>query len=467
MARNLVLYQLTKRKNSTKRPSGSGASYTIQLGKIEPSIVNPVFRIHASVSDILNKNYMILESTFYYFINNITVLRDGVCEIEGELDVLATYRSSIETSTQYVTRCSDSAKFDEDLYDNVISPSSKVVTTLMSRNTVDEEHPALFSLGETTRVFGFNGSGDIRASAEVTNFYFSTSRSVQSILGDVFCTSNDIFQTIVQSFQQISHNITMVKVFPFKKKGAMGSVPVYVGEWSIQCSGLRTIAVGNFSSAEGEHGRRWTGSITTSIPTGHYGDYRDYDANWVDASVEVPMIGNIALPTWALRYSTLKAEYCVDLISGMGECTLSVLKDQMNDKTIGVYNFVAGYDVPVSAYTENMGQIMGNIMSFNPTGVIGDILAPPTSFTTISNGSGMSNVNLTYMTIQVKVQDTEHFTYGLVKGKKTMKNLQISTLANGTYIECLKPSIDAPAFGNSLDTINAFMEGGFYYEYEQ
>ena len=144
--------------------------------------------------------------------------------------------------------------------------------------------------------------------------------------------------------------------------------------------------------------------------------------------------------------------------------TFSVTGTNLAEKTIGVYNFVAGYDVPISAYTENMGQIVGNMLAFNPTGVVGDLLAPPTSFTTLSQASGMANVNLVYMTLQIKVQDTEHFTYGLVKGKKTMKNLTISSIANGSYIECLNPSISAPAFGDALDKVNSYMEGGFYYE---
>lgn len=462
MARTLILYSFNKRKNSTKRPDVSGSSYNVNI-KNDTSLVNPVFRINDVVYNIMSKNYMKFGS-LYYFITDIKPIRDYVCEITGELDVLATYQTQIASSEQYVTRCSDSNKFDEDLYDNIITPSSKVKTTIVSQNTVDSEHPSLFSLDETTKVFGFNGSGDIRASAEVTNFYFTTSRSVQSVLGDVFCTNQNLFQTIVQAFQQISHNITMVKVFPFKKGGSMGNETVYVGEYAISVSGLRYIGVGDFSSASERYGRRWGGTITTPIPNGHYGDYRDYDSNWVDASVEVPMIGNVSLPTWALRYNSLVATYAVDLLSGVGECTLTVTGTNLAEKTIGVYNFVAGYDVPISAYTENMGQIVGNMLAFNPTGVVGDLLAPPTSFTTLSQASGMANVNLVYMTLQIKVQDTEHFTYGLVKGKKTMKNLTISNIANGSYIECLNPSISAPAFGDALDKVNSYMEGGFYYE---
>lgn len=460
MAHSISLYNFSKKKNSTKRPSGSAiASYNNVVILNESSILNPVFRI--SGSNILSCNYFILDNTFYYFIKNITIYRTGVYDIEGEIDSLATYKDEIKASEQYITRCSDSSKFDEQLYDNIISPSSEVGGTVTASSDVAN---AIFSLGETTTVFGFNGSGGIRSSASVQNFYFTTSASASSVLANVFCTNQNIFDTIVQAFQKISENITMVKVFPFKKGGAMGTEDVYVGEWTVQVPNLRYIGVEDFSTADSNYGRRWGGTLTCSIPAGHFGDYRDYDSNWVDASVEVPMVGNIALPTWALRYSTLTATYAVDLLSGVGECCLTVTGTGMNEKTIGIYNFVAGYDVPISAYVENMGQIVGNMLSFNATGVVGDLLAPPTSFTTLSQASGMANVNLVQMKIEIKWQKSESPHYGSRKGKKTMKKETINTMASGTYIECLNPQLDNTAYADIKDIITAHMEGGFYYE---
>lgn len=463
MAHTLNLYSISKRRNSTKRPSGSGTSYNIEIGQQESGIMNPIFRIGTS-SSILDKNYMILDSKFYYFIKNIIIVRKDVYDIEGELDVLATCKDEIGDSTQYVTRCSKTELFDEDLYDNIIAPSSEVVTTLES------EMDTSFSMGAKTIVFGFNGSGPEHSQANVTNFYLTNNTGVENVFKDVFC-DHDIFTNIVQRFQKTSENITMVKCFPFTKgtSTSSSSANVNVGEFTVLAQNLRKMDVTNFSSGDSTSqgvttaSRRYGDVVNITIPSGYYGDYRDFDSNFVDASLHLPFIGNIAIDPQYLRYEVIECTYSIDLITGVGECTVRAT-GITNPKTIGVFNFTAGYDVPISAYVSNIAEIGTQLLSGDYVGATLDAVSKPSSITTISNGSGMANVYMTKAYLEIKVQGSEHFTYGLVKGKKTMKNLSINSIGYGYYIECLNPSIACATFSGVLTEVNNHMERGFYYE---
>ena len=99
-------YSFSKRSNSTKQVSGSGTTYQITLR--EPtSIMSPVIILEAG-SEAISYNYCYIP-TFnrYYFIKDIVSLANGLWQIACNEDVLATWKSAITGSTQYVTRSYD------------------------------------------------------------------------------------------------------------------------------------------------------------------------------------------------------------------------------------------------------------------------------------------------------------------------------------------------------------------------
>ena len=465
MSYSITIGSIAKSKNSTKQGMSGGTTINGVLLKDGSSVVNPTFRIkHNSTPSTMSKYNYVDAFGCYYYIDDIISLNNDIWEISCTRDPMATFKSSIGSSHEYITRSSDSRIYNKDLYDNIIAPSSNIVKTMnVSESTA-------FTLGNPTIVFGFNGSGGIRTSADTTNFYYTSTASASSILGRVFCTSNDIFTTIIQQFQQISHNITMVKCFPFAKADTSGSSStVYVGEWDISCNDLETMSVGNFST--GTTGRRWGDIVTLDIPSSsslHYGDYRDYDANFTECTLHVPLVGSVSINPQYLRYEKIELTYSVDMISGVGECTIRAYSSYSGVNqymVIGVYNFIAGYDVPISATTENVSQIATNILSMNPTGVILDAISPPISYTTISGGSGMANIYLDKVVLEIKTMGSEYMTYENNRGFKVMKNKTINTVADNSYIECLNPHCKPNgATPQEIDTINGYMQGGFYYE---
>ena len=109
---DIKLYSFKKRVNSTKAPVVSGehpTSATTLTGYLrEPSsVINPIFKIKRIANDaspdLYNYAY-IPEFRRFYFIND-WVWVDGLWECHCNVDVLASWKSSIANISAYVERC--------------------------------------------------------------------------------------------------------------------------------------------------------------------------------------------------------------------------------------------------------------------------------------------------------------------------------------------------------------------------
>ena len=111
-------YTLTKKSNSTLQPSGSGTSYNIELCD-DVSILSPrIILKGANLSDYLGSYNYAYISTFsrYYFIRDIAYnAHDGFWHMQLEVDVLASLKSQILNTTQFVER--SASHYDLDMID--------------------------------------------------------------------------------------------------------------------------------------------------------------------------------------------------------------------------------------------------------------------------------------------------------------------------------------------------------------
>ena len=114
MSITVTLYTFSKRENSTAHPS-SGTDYSCVL-KQPTSIINPTLEL--SASDITGYNYAYIAAFGrYYFMKDITSVANNLWQITLEVDPMATYKTQIGGSTQYVLRSASS--YDGDIVDNL------------------------------------------------------------------------------------------------------------------------------------------------------------------------------------------------------------------------------------------------------------------------------------------------------------------------------------------------------------
>ena len=94
---NITLYNFNKRTNSLKRPGTQGVIKTVTL-KQEVSLFHPIFILKEYVESY---NYIKWGSRYYY-INDIRYIRTNYIELSCDIDVLASYRTQILNSSQFV-----------------------------------------------------------------------------------------------------------------------------------------------------------------------------------------------------------------------------------------------------------------------------------------------------------------------------------------------------------------------------
>lgn len=93
---DILFYNLSKRENSTLRPSGAGDSRSVFL-KESTSIYNPTFIM---ADDVTEYNYC-QWGPRYYYIRDIVVAKNQRFEVECALDVMATYRDEIASVSAF------------------------------------------------------------------------------------------------------------------------------------------------------------------------------------------------------------------------------------------------------------------------------------------------------------------------------------------------------------------------------
>lgn len=105
---DLIFYQCAKRLNSTKRPTVTTfPHYTLENVSLkEPTnLIRPTFILNR-FSDVEDYN-MVSWDNRYYYIENITYLNGNMVEISCRMDVLATYKTEIGNTNQYILRGTD------------------------------------------------------------------------------------------------------------------------------------------------------------------------------------------------------------------------------------------------------------------------------------------------------------------------------------------------------------------------
>lgn len=100
----IILYTNNSENNRMVKEISEITTLTGTL-RNQTSIINPTIIIEIDLTEIANCNYMWIEEfNRFYFIRNITSIRNNIVEITGHCDVLSTYASSIQNCTGIVKR---------------------------------------------------------------------------------------------------------------------------------------------------------------------------------------------------------------------------------------------------------------------------------------------------------------------------------------------------------------------------
>lgn len=126
MSFTAVLYKFSKDNRSTGIPASGGTTVSGIVFKENTSREAPVLKLSAdSLNNDYDYNYMSFLGNYYY-INDIVMGNKDILELHCKKDPLATYRTQIHNSTQYVVRSTHTADLNGYINDTAYAMTNNV-----------------------------------------------------------------------------------------------------------------------------------------------------------------------------------------------------------------------------------------------------------------------------------------------------------------------------------------------------
>lgn len=466
----------TKRKNSTKVPTGTGTEVDVYL-KENTSIDNPTVILKGNA---INIDYAYIQ-TFgkYYFVGAPVMLTNGTTQYDLEEDVLATHKTEVGNTIAHIVYSSTG-------YDTNIIDTRMTVKT--SKN-----------------VYGHTGTFSITAGGVSVNVMSSAGCFVLSVAntkssGNGFVSSYIVDGTTLVKCAQFLMALdftdpqTQLIKSVFKPYDTIISctwIPIEYTVASTMGSG-EYIVFGDYeASAQNIIGYkltgtpRLTGSDTITIHPQRT-DFRSVQP-YTTYSLFIPMYGCVDLNASDLQMATLESlpyTWSIDLASG----DMSLLLYQ-GTPHIQTFNFNIGVNCPIAQTSVNMtgsvssiggiaGGIMGIAMASTGLGAaagVASVLGSAASLalngnarsTSIKGGiNGRAAVAMgTSLIVNEYVFDTEDpdDTNYIAKWGRPV-GLTHAINNHSGYVQCENASVEIAGDNSERDSINAYLNSGFYYE---
>ena len=474
----IEFWNFSKKRNSTKQPAaGSGTTITGFELKDDTSILNPVIKIRAAaipvatVAPISVFTYCYINKFLRYYFVADWVYNNGIWEGPLQLDVLASHKTEIGSTSAYIER--SSSQYDGTIIDKVYPANTDYdIQTTGLDYAWDSVPPS----GGSYIVGIING---IANTAGAVTYYALTQAQLASLLAFMF--GNDIWnssgiseisQGLFKSmFNPIQYIVSCMWLpFPpgiFGPDGGGAIEPIELGYYPTNISAQKVAAL--FMK------RFVQGTIPAHPQAATRGDYLNYSP-YTDVTIYLAPFGSIPIDTAFLKKG--RYLYCpvwIDTITG--ECTIRI--SLCPDSThVSEQNVCAERSskmgVPIQLaqvmadYTHTI-QTMQSGISGGIAGLVAGALGAtvqsaldakfPSVSTSGSTGSFMGPWVVGYaVTKHTKIVDGDNTDLG----RPLMMVKTINTLSG--YIKCGEAHFTSPCLASERDQIEQHMLSGFFYE---
>ncbi len=467
-----TFYQITKRSNSTKLPSG-GQAFEINL-KAPCTIIDPEIKI-ATDSNPTGYNYCSIPIFGrYYWVKNWTY-SDARWIASLTVDTLASYRNQISSATEYVVR--SSAKYDPDIVDSLYPTKAPITTkTVQASSTPFTDDPE-GNLGFF--VVAVNAPGYVSFGGAI---YLAMSGTTFQKLMAALLANTDYLNI---SADEISSNLTKALFNPIQYiskafwipcgNAAIGTpiTEIPVGWWKMQ-------NVGNAYVIQNSNDKQ---VFTFSIVTPHHpqsstrGAYTD-GAPYSEYTLYCPPFGEIKLnANLFVLQSRLYCRLTVDYRTGDAVLDVSFREDFRTIIFSTSSNVAVSVQLAQIATNVNelasvggliqtaVGAVAGGLASFFGNGDIINGIASGAQQTTVTSqskggGASVAKYGITpYLTgafYEIVADNNEDH------GRPLCQRVQLSTIPGFIMVD--DPSIALTATAAEIDSVKSFMRNGFFLE---
>lgn len=433
----ITLYNLAKRRNSTKQPS-NGTNITVNL-KEGTSYFNPSFILNHNPTGF---NYLSWDNRYYY-ITNIENTRNGIYTISCELDALATYKSDILGTTAFVLY--SSSNYDVGIPDTRLStkPNYIVKTNAVTYPIAGEPLYVVTYIGES----GSSMKGVTEKSLAALQNALST-----NAFAELFVDSSKAVSKMLSNTAQAITGCTYV---PRCSTSGRPMKIVLAGGYNTGASGtlvnrhdFATTSISipwNFSSGDFRNRSQYT-SLLLLLPC--YGYQELNTDNYIgDASITIDVFQDSATGTIAY---VGKDFYCV---ANMG-CNVQISTTTQGSLSSGISSIASA---GLQALT-------------NPISALGNVFNAVTSSMATNVGSVGSYGNTIAMdsTLNIEIVVISHDTNVEPSsmtsnyGRPCNKVLSLSGLSG--YVQTANANVVTSASKQYKDEIDSLLNGGVYIE---
>lgn len=459
---NVTFYSFSKRVNSTARPSG-GTSYSVIL-KEGCSITHPSIRlIWTGGGAPASYNYAYIpDFGRYYWVKNWNYdQRQWTADME--VDALASYKTQIGSSSQYVVR--SSAEYDGDILDGLYPAKA----TPDYKNTTQPFWGVPTSFSDQVLCVATMGRRGWQ------EYYLLDGLQYSYVATQVFASNfwdgydfGDASTEIVKAVKQPENSIVGVTWLPINKSEVTG-VGATVTDFDF---GYYAVG-GTYTTISPRETITFsrTVNITAHPDTATRGSYTNGNA-YTSRDLFVPGVGSFAIDSDKLiGASSIRVDVTLNLASGAASFAIYAVYSggQANriltaDSMVGVQFGYGTSRVDVVGAISGVLSMATSASNSNAIGVgegLIDALKSAMPKQTILNSSGAIGGYLMPMVLsetyyrQTDMDNTD-------RGRPLCKVKQINTLSG--YTVCSDPHISAPATDDELHAIETYMAGGFFYE---
>lgn len=448
---SVTFYNFSKRKNSTKTPSGSGTSHTVRL-KENTSLYNPTFEL--SGGNFPTYTYASWQG-YYFYVTNITSTANNLYEIECELDPMGSAASDILGTSAFVHRSASS--YDEWLKDIEVSARQKILNSTTATTTVD--------LFDGTGCYILRVTGNNSDATGIATYAVSAAQLTE-VLSWMFDDSNNVWDPLWDSSIKAIFN-------PFQYIVSLKYTPISLSKLSINSSSLPvnfgwwTAGGGNVACLTDTGG---TKTYTVSKPGRYWNDFRDYDPEFTQATIVLPGGNVITLPSIWLSDS-MYLSVIFDVASGDGQL---LLHTGSGSPTLASMPFQCAVELQIGQTSTDLAGVVGNaagaVASFhcgNPVaggmsaaGAIGNILQPTPS---ILGQAGCVQSMISWRDPLLTVVRYESGTVNTsTLGRPLNQTRTLSSLSG--YCKCSDASVSTELPQEYKDQINTMLNSGFFIE---
>lgn len=450
----VYFYNFSKRRNSTKIPSGSGTSHTVRL-KDATSLYRPIFEL--SGGNYPTYTYASWRG-YYYYVTDIVSTANNLYEVECELDPMGSARSDILNTTAFVNRSASS--YDLWMPDNELSNKAKIVShghTVSSLSGIFDSDGCYIM-----RVIGKEGIDTFILSKadlhDILDFMFDDG-NFTDVLGDaVIKAVFNPFQYIV-SLQYTPLSATWVG------DGAFNST-FHFGWWPINTDTYKKTS---------RHGIHILGQ-TVTLPSAYFGDFRDYDTRFTRCNMILPGGIETEIPSSWLSLGSLKIEIVFDILTGKA---MYLITDS-GSNVMSTFSAQLGFDVQIGQQAVSAGGLIsnavsagvgiGSFMSGNALGALAGVggLSGAVSAITQPNPSivgSQQTALFAQVQSEVEIEYTRYESGSYADatiGRMLNQQVTLSTLTG--FTKCSNASVNTELPAQYKDEINNYLNSGFFIE---